>query len=179
MAGVTRSFMEIESEADDVLQTLRSLMITLSPAGLTIWSHTALKEFIQERTETQFETEGHGEWAPLRATTQEIRRDLGYGESGPINVRTAELRKFATDSDIASFPYGNMGLLAMYPAEDPVGELRKKLRTAQVGTYKTVARPVFTFGAPDAVAIMMILSAFIQAAVPEVSQLAGGQGNAG
>lgn len=141
---------------------LEKLERFLSDAWLAFFLETEVEQYIKSRAKRRFDSEGDdvsGPWAPLAPATREFRRAEGFDPDAPINVRSRELINWVTQSEGRVAPVG-VGVRLTYPGNQPTGELKKKVQTAQSGSTRnrgmrpTPPRPVLGVNATDLMFVM-------------------------
>jgi hypothetical protein len=153
-----------------VTRALDNLATLLSPQGMEFFLGAKMGPYLRQRAKERFDTEGDdavGMWAPLRPATVAIRAEGPWAISGehPINRRTGELENWVVDGGWFAYP-DSLGATMQYPKTTPGGELKKKVKTAQLGDKEsnTVARPVLGVGEADMAFFMTALLVEIDAA---------------
>lgn len=145
---------------------LLRLEMALSPPGLGQFLATRAEPYLRKRASERFRAEGDdvvGEWLPLTRYTQDVRASQGYGAAHPINRRTGRLEDYITHSP-ASITMHSSGASLKYPGTKPTGELKDKVRTAQMGKPypKTPPRPVLGMNHRDLEAVLLGLAMHIK-----------------
>lgn len=156
----------VTGDTTAVQAALLRLEIALAPPGLAHFLGTMVEPYLQTRAINRFASEGDdvsGRWAPLAPFTENIRRSQGYGAAHPINRRTGKLENYITNTPGTITTGGDVSRLK-FPGATPTGELRDKVRVAQVGdpgtkgSPMTPARPVLGMNATDLEAILVGLA---------------------
>jgi hypothetical protein len=155
--------------------SLDRLIFMLSAEGMAAWLGVNVGPWLRHRAAERFASEGDdvtGPWAPLSPATQAIRAEGPWpvGPDHPINRRTGELENWVVQGGWFAYPDGTLGASLQYPKDEPVGELREKVKVAQIGRPQsmgpdkpmTVARPVLGLNEADLAFVMTALSMDIQ-----------------
>lgn len=156
-----------------VNEMLDHLDKVFSQNGMWAFMQTSVAPYLRTRAQGRFAAEGDGasgRWAPLKPATVKVREQgvasgafFGISGSHPINVRTHSLEQYITQGIGEVTLEGNGNASLHYPKRSsPAGELKKKVRRAQVGGGNTPARPVLAVNETDLFAIMTSLAYFIQ-----------------
>lgn len=129
---------EVQAEADTqaVEEMLFRVRDRVMDYRLTRFLERKAVPFVRDRINRRFADEGDdvvGRWAPLRPSTENIRRRQGFGARHPINVRTGRLFRFVKTSRVNGTTLTMPGL-----RPDPI--LRSKLTVAQIGGYPPIGR---------------------------------------
>lgn len=142
----------------------------MAPVGLIRYFGEVMLPFLKRRATERFAQEGDsasGKWQALRPATQEIRAgnpQWGVGPAHPINKRTGELENYITNNIADAQPLAGLGAEMKYPGRPASGELFDKVKTAQrgnLGTPRTIMRPVAVVGAEDLLFFHDSLAAYI------------------
>jgi len=150
-----------------VQEMLDTVDSALSPVGLAAFLYGAVGPWVKERAQDRFAQEGDdvsGKWAPLQASTVEIRESQGFEGAHPINRRTGELEEYITQGQVGVVTTPGFGNLT-YPQNPPATKgLKEKLSTAQKGrtSPRTVARPVLGLNERDLGQILVMLAFHVQ-----------------
>ena len=144
---------------------LEKLQASISPMALTLFQESVVVPYIKERAIQRFVSEGDsatGKWAPLKESTQKVRKYYGYGESHPINKRTGQLENFITG--ISPGVVAGAGTVLTFPGPISSSALEQKFLTAQQGRIQplTVPRPVLGWMEGDVIFLASSLESFIQ-----------------
>lgn len=155
-------------EAQDVYDALDNLATLLSPSGLIAFLGGHVGPYLSRRAEDRFASEGDdvtGPWKPLSEATIRLRAEQGFA-AGPINHRTGELEDWVVDGGWFAYPVGE-GATLRFPGQNPTGELRSKVQTAQGGRAKpmTDPRPVLGVNEVDLLFMQSSLMAAIEVAI--------------
>lgn len=152
MAAGTR--VDVNKVAVD--RMLKNMMASTTPTAIATYLSTVVHPRLARRARERFRTEGDdavgGKWVPLKQSTLEIKKSLGFGRQ-KINVRTGHLR----DSIIDSQPvlgHNAFGETLDFPGNWDRPDLFYRHMQA-AGMYNT-ARPVLGVEYEDDVAHMMI-----------------------
>lgn len=164
-------FGSITVDASDVEDLIESIGGALSPTGLSVFLEGPAYEYLSQRVEARFASEGDaasGDWPPLAAFTVRQRERLGYGGEHPINVRTGELWDYAVNT-YQVFPAGSGAVLEMPERGAADSELARKFKTAQEGRdpnpnpsmAPVPPRPVVAFDAADAEILLEMMNEWV------------------
>lgn len=150
-------------------RALGRLERALLPESLGVYLAEVVDPYLSARASKRFADEGDaavgGPWKPLAEFTKADRVRKQFGE-GPINHRTGQLEDWIVDSATYVVP-NPTGATLIKPGDKPAGELKKKVRTAQIGDQKTGTppRPVIALDALDLAAVTTSLEAYIRGAM--------------
>lgn len=130
---------------------LQSLNASLSTPGLYA-TMNSIHQYFQQKSQDMFDTESgpNGDpWEPLKRTTIEMRRSLGFG-ARPINVRTAKMKNYFVRSRIDIIGHSDGVISYAFPQRAwPDKEMRIRLNQA-AGLYRGgPARPVVGMNGVD------------------------------
>lgn len=151
-----------------VARSLDNLITLMSPQGASAFLGGVIGPYLAKRGQVRFRQEGDdvtGAWAPLKQATVTIRQSQGFG-AGPINRRTGELENWVVGSGWFAYQAG-YGAAMRFPRNEPSGELRKKVETAQRGRQSpnTVARPVLGVNERDLIFLQTSLMFAVEEAI--------------
>lgn len=151
---------QIIGDDSGVQKMLAVLDTALNPVAIAGFLTGVVEPYVHERAEARFADEGDdvvGPWQPLKPATVAIRQAQGYGGAHPINVRTGELESYITEGpgNTLVHPFG--ATLTM-PGQPATGDLADKVRTAQEGDTRTVARPVMGLNEQDLAFVLLALA---------------------
>jgi hypothetical protein len=154
-----------------VQAVLGHLDSALSPSGIAAFLGGTVQPYIKQRAEGRFRGEGDdvvGNWIPLASATQHIRASQGYGPAHPINRRTGELEDYITGSP-SQISIHALGATLTHPGKKPMGELKDKVETAQMGRQspRTPSRPVLGMNMQDMGFVLSALAIYIRSGVPQ------------
>lgn len=161
---------EMVIEAESLESFLEKMELAFSNESISTFLEGPANEWITTRAKDRFAHEGDsasGPWEELAESTVAIREAMGYPGEEPINVRTGELGRWATSRGQITEVEGAIG--AVWPGQDPMGELTAKVRHAQQGGVsiwgnKYAARPVIAFDGEDTVGIGLAFAKWFAAA---------------
>lgn len=155
--------LEIQIYSSSVTETMQRVEAALTPAGLSIFAATRIRQWLQERAEARFASEGDdasGKWLPLSDVTNKIRSQLGYPPVSPINVRTGGMETFVTQA-AGDVGVDAFGVTYRFPGGSPGPDMLRKLQGAQHGGARQPARPVAAVNITDAAGVLGLLGDFI------------------
>lgn len=145
---------------------LERLEERLTDLSLASFLHGPIAQLLQRQSSSKFASEsGHtGKWAPLKKSTQRIRRQQGYGPSTPINVREGRLKSFVTTAG-GDIRHEGLSVAMEWPGGVSMNStpLMYAYHTAQQGSKRwgTPARPVVGLTTDDIAQIYLALGGFI------------------
>lgn len=164
MVSMVTLHYEIDNTLDEVIAKLEIATSGIAIGGVL---QAVLLPYLQQRAASRFSSEGDdvtGPWEPLKPATEQFRDAQGFGRAHPINHRTGELENYIVGTAGAVIPTANSATLT-YPGNPPSGRgLKDKVKRAQQGDQRTVARPVLGVNEADLIfAVAALDTMFTQA----------------
>lgn len=163
-----RAIVEVDSK--EAIDMIGRTMRVLSGDKLEDFLQGPAHDYFEDEIVQRFAHQGDrksGHWPDLAASTNRIRRALGFPED-EVNIRTEEL--FATVTEDADYYImGDSAASMMLPGSAATGVVAEKLRTAQLGKQTnpmfpgavTPPRPVLAVDEDDMEALLERLSRWI------------------
>lgn len=145
---------------------MANIGLRLSPVAMAAFMQAGVVPYIQERIAARFAGEGDdvvGKWTPLKQETEILRQRHGFPGPHPINVRTGQMRGLLTGSHGTTVASAGMTELSFPSNANMVGQLERKIMTAQMGAAfpPTPARPVLGFNQNDSIALTALLAGYL------------------
>lgn len=162
------TFVQFHVNDDSLQAQLERIQSALSPIGMGFLLRGAVKEYLQERIQKRFTSEGDevsGPWEPLKPATVALREQQGFPGEHPINYRTGEMYDYVAHGPEDFTGTMTVSVLTLPSGSGGSAEALQKLRTAQEGypSPPTNPRPVLGLGEQDLLTVSAMIGAHIVA----------------